>query len=287
MPTNVFLLVCIAAVCHASWNFAARRIAGNMLIVWLGLWAGCLVMLPVALLIVLQHGLAESVPTAGVNSIIATGVIHAAYFSLLALAYESGELSLVYPVARGSGVGFTAIFGVLLLGERISVLGLSGIILIVLGTLVLGAPSLLHRQRHTIRAFALALGVGATIVGYSLVDKVGVGHVHPIAYIWLMFLTSALVMSPLVLWRYRGRYRESIRGRVRYAFLIGIGSLLTYLLILFAFQDEAVSYVVAAREFAIVVGAMLGFAFLRERMTPFKVLAIAAITIGTCCMKYG
>src|SRR5690242_580166 len=103
---------------------------------------------------------------------VATGLLHAAYFTLLAASYRHGELSVVYPLARGTGVAGTALFAWLVLGERPSALGALGVGSVCLGIVVLGL-----RQRDRpgrSRSYHLALLVGLTITAYSVVDKLGV-----------------------------------------------------------------------------------------------------------------
>jgi uncharacterized membrane protein len=130
-----------------------------------------------------------------------------------------------------------------------------------------------------------ALLVGASITGYSVVDKLGVGHAHPVIYISAMFTLTALLLAPYVLY---GKKTECVFAYTylkKYIGLIGIGSIFTYLLILFAFRLGPVSYIVAAREFAVVIGSVLGFVILKERLTLRKIVGIAAIVVGLILVK--
>ena len=279
MRFDVFLLVVIAAGMHALWNLGARKAKGDAGVLWLGLCAASVVCAPLAFwtrptLQVLVDGL---------PLILATGVIHALYFVALSKAYETGEISFVYPVARGMGVAGTATAATLILEETISPLGGLGIGTVVLGIFLLGLDE--FRATRDVRSGVLAVLVGGTIIGYSVVDKVGVGIVHPVFYIFAMFVLSALGALPYVLGRRRGICADAWRNMKRYIFLIGLGSMATYLLILFAFQLGRVSYVVAIREFSVVIGAALGVLVLGERFTARKGLGIAAITLGVVLVK--
>jgi len=113
MTTSIFLLVLGSAFCHAGWNFAARKVSGNFIVLWISLWIGCLFLLPMARGVLFKLGLAKAVQIDGIPYMITTGCIHAVYFTLLGISYQHGEISLVYPIARGSGVGLTAILPVL------------------------------------------------------------------------------------------------------------------------------------------------------------------------------
>ncbi len=279
MTLLVFALVLLASTLHASWNFAAKRVAGDLGVMWLGICVASVVSWSWALAV---HQPAEVTLTAGLY-IVATGLIHACYFGLLAKAYAAGDISLVYPVARGTGVAGTVLMAWALLHESLSLTDAIGIGAICLGTGLLGWRS--GRARGALSGYLYALLVGVTIVGYSVVDKLGVGWVHPVAYISGMFTVCGLILMPHVLWRQRAACRAAWKGQKRYIGLIGLGSIGTYLIILFTFRMGPVSYIVAAREFAVVMGALLGFTVLKEELTHRKVWGIVAIMAGLVLVK--
>jgi len=285
MTVYVFFLVLISAFSHAAWNFAARKAAGSLMAIWLGLWMGCAVISPGALGIIVHNGLRETAPLQGVICMVATGLIHTVYFRLLAAGYEAGEISLVYPIARGSGIALTAILAGLLLKEQLTLPGAIGIGLICVGIISLGAGT--RTRAGDTKAVVLALYIGASIVAYSLVDKTGVGYTNPVVYIWAMFLIAGIVLTPVLIRRYRGQFWEVAKHYWGYAAIIGVGATGTYLMILFAFTRGPVGYIVAVREFAVVLGALAGIVFLKERFTLVKALAICLIVIGIIGIKLG
>lgn len=277
MSLAIFVTVLCAAVLHATWNFAAKRVAGHLGTLWLGLCLGSVVSWPVAGIVALSSPL--TLP--GVGYILATGVIHAWYFGLLAKAYATGEISVVYPVARGTGVAGTAVVAGLWLHEALSPTGVVGIAAVCLGTAVLG-----WSQRHgSLGAYVHALGVGVSILGYSIVDKLAVQHVHPVVYISGMFTVATALLAPYVLRQHGSTVFTGYRQQWRHAWLIGLGSITTYLMILFALRHGPASYIVAMREFAVVIGAVLGVVRLHEALTTRKVVGIAAITLGLILVK--
>ena len=288
MSTELFVFVLLSAVLHATWNFVARQNAGNLIVFWWSLWVSGLVLLPFVASVAVSLGTTGFVAMMadGWLYVVATGIIHAFYFLLLARAYEHGEISLVYPIARGSGIGLTGFLGWLLLDESLSPFGVAGIALICIGILSMGV-AILRYARDARRGFVSALGVGATIVSYSIVDKAGVGIVHPVVYIFGMFMLSAVLVTPLVAVRGRGRLCRKLAETWRAATLIGVGSTAAYLMILFAMTVGQVGYIVALREFAVVLGAVLGIVFLKERVTPMKVCAVLMIVAGLVCIKLG
>ncbi len=286
MSTTLFVIVLVAAVFHATWNFYARKMSGNLVVFWFALWVSVITLSPFVAVLTILRGAGEvwAMYHAGYVYMIGTGVFHIGYFILLARAYEHGEISVVYPVARGSGIGATALCGWLILGEEINSLGAVGIGLVCVGILAMGA-GVLHQSEQALSGFRSALGVGVTIIGYSVIDKMGVGVVHPVLYIWTMFLVTALAIWPLVVSKNRGELR-SIAGRSPGSIIvIGLGSAGTYLTILFDFTERPLGYIVALREFAVVVGAMLGVLFLGEKLTAGKLGAISAIVVGLVFIK--
>jgi len=296
MTPSVFIMVLISAVFHAAWNFSARKAAGNLVAMWLGLWIGCALVLPGVIGVFVYRGLPETVSAQAIVCIIATGLIHGVYFLLIATAYEHGEISLVYPIARGSGIALTAILATLFFEEYLALLGSIGIGLISAGIMTLSlAAGKTTQEKGPLKAnsnlpappgvISLALAAGGTIVAYSLIDKIGVGHVHPVVYIWSMFLLAAVFLTPFVVKRYRGKLWQTARQYIGYAVVIGAGSIGTYLMILFAFTMGPVGYIVAVRELAVVFGALAGMIFLKERFTIPKAIAISTIVIGIMCIK--
>ena len=279
MTILVFVLVIIAAGLHAGWNFAAKKVTGNLSVIWLGLCLASMLTWPGALLVYQSSPLTRE----ALLYMVATGVLHAWYFGFLARSYELGDLSLVYPVARGTGVAGTAVVALVLLHETLSVNGSIAIIAICMGTALVGF-SHLHDDQG-VAAYLHALHVGAIITSYSVVDKLGVGQVHPMFYISGMVTLAALLLTPYILWRKPAEWRHAWRHLKRYSCLIGIGSIGTYLIILFTFQLGQVSYIVATREFAVVIGSGLGFLLLKERFTVPKVIGITAITMGLVLLK--
>jgi len=283
MTSYVFLLVLISAFFHATWNFAARKTEGNLVAMWLGLWLGCAAIFPFVIGTIVHGGLRKIAHPPAIICIIATGLIHAVYFHLLAAGYRKGEISLVYPNARGSGIALTGILASFFLQEKFDIFGLTGIGLICAGIIFMIGG--IHERADDRKAVILALCIGASISAYSLVDKIGVSYVNPVVYIWSMFLITAILVTPPLIKRYRDTLYQEAKQYFGYGVIIGIGSAGTYLMILFAFTMGPVSYIVAVREFAVVLGALAGIIFLKEQVTISKIVAIYAIVTGIISIK--
>ena len=288
MSGLALLIVLIAAFLHASWNLLAKKSRNKIVFIWWFLLIAAIAYLPM----ILYFWPTAVISARGWTCILATGVIHALYFWLTAGAYERGELSLVYPLSRGSGPLLVPILAVLLLGEKLSILGIVGIALVIIGIYSIHLQSfsikstLVPLQAVPKSASLWAFFTGFTIAGYSLVDKIGVQAVFPPVYIYLMFAISLLLLSPVVVIRHAAAIK--IEWHVNKAFILinGILVLATYLMILFAFQISKVSYVVAAREVSIVFSALFGIMALREKNAYQKIFGSVLIALGVVVIGF-
>lgn len=282
MSGIVLGIVLASAFLHAGWNFLLKKSERKIVFIWWFLLVSVIIYAPVFLYYYPQI----TIPPAGWLCIAATGLIHGVYFWFMGGAYQRGDLSLVYPLARGSGPMFIPILAVLLLHEEIALLGAMGIALIIIGIYCV------HLRTFTGAAFlepflALrggaslwALSTGCAIAAYSIVDKVGVGLVYPPVYIYLMVVITWLTITPWVLIRERGLLKTEWRRHSGSIIIVGFLSIFTYLMILFALQMSKVSYVAAVREVSIVLSAYCGIVLLGEKHGPQKLLGALLITVG-------
>src|SRR4029453_1415547 len=192
MTAFALALVLLSAVAHASWNLIAKRASGGPTFNWLFDCLSVLVCLPLAIAQVIFQpsgvGLVEW------TFVVGSGVLHLAYFLLLGQGYRWGDLSLVYPLARGLGPMLATIGAIALLGERPTPLALFGAALIGIGVFVLaGDPRRLHSSGAS-RSVVFALLTGVVIAGYTLWDKQAVSAVQmpPVLYFYLFTVVRAM-----------------------------------------------------------------------------------------------
>ncbi|PYO56135.1 MAG: EamA family transporter [Candidatus Rokuibacteriota bacterium] len=265
-------LVIGAAVVHAGWNALAKRAGDPLAFLWCAGGVSTLLYLPGVLYVLSATGF----PRAALPFVVTTVVLHSAYFFTLGRAYGAGDLSVVYPVARGLGVALVPVLAFAIFDERLSPVGTLGVALVVLGIFSL------HGRRRWRAAPLLApgtgwaLATGLIIAGYSLVDKAGVTLLHPLAYIGLLELGAFLVLVPAV--------RREWRGNRLAILVVGILSPGAYLLVLFAFQLSKVAYVVAGREVSIVLSALIGSLWMREGALSQRLAGAAVVAAGVVCV---
>jgi drug/metabolite transporter (DMT)-like permease len=275
--------VLAAAGAHAGWNLLAKTSSGGAAFVWLGVVAGLAIWVP-ALVVALVVAPGE-LGAEGVAFMAGSGALHAIYFVLLQRGYRHGDLSLVYPLARGTGPLLATIAAILLLDERPSALALAGAAIIVAAVLSLSRGD--HGAEAS-DAVLFALLTGVSIAAYTLWDKHAVGALalSPIVYFYGTQVANALVLSPYVL-SHRELLATTWREHRAQALGVGLLAPLAYVLVLFALARAPVSYVAPAREVSILIAAALGTTVLAEGAVASRLAAAAAIVLGITALALG
>lgn len=299
MSATALALILIAALAHATWNLFSKQAsaAGSSSFVWLMSLAATGLYAPVVAVSVLlsppRLTLLDWVFMAG------TGLLQVGYFLFLQAAYRVGDLSLVYPLGRGSGALLAALAGIALLGERPGPAGITGIVLVVLGVLVLGVPARdgdspapprpgNPASLRLSRAIVFALVTGTFIASYTLWDKYAVStlEVPPLLQGYASLPVMVLVLAPSAL-RQRSRTERVWRGYRRQVTGAAVLSPLAYILVLIAMSFTAVSAVAPAREVSVLAGVLLGRRLLGEGGLARRLTAAAAIAAGIICIAVG
>jgi drug/metabolite transporter (DMT)-like permease len=292
-PTAIALIL-VAALAHASWNLFSKQASttGAVYFIWLvSAWA-TVIYAPVVLATVLVQR-----PHLSAMSwlfLVGTGLLQAAYFLFLQSGYRLGDLSLVYPIGRGTGALLAALAGILLLGEHPGPVGIAGIGCIVAGIVVIGLPGRRTGQQPSARpapalkATAFAVITGVFIASYTLWDKHAVSTLKtpPLLQGYAAFPVMLVVFTPLVL---RDRQRLSGVWRAFRPQVLGAAALapLAYILVLVALSFTAVSAVAPAREVSVLFGVLLGRRLLGEGGLPRRLAAAAAIVAGIVAVAVG
>ena len=258
---------------HATWNMLVARANDPQATTALAGVVGGLLFVPVA--IATGHVGSAALPYAA-----ASAAIHVAYFSLLALAYTRADLSVVYPLARGIAPPLVLIGAVVVLSESPTLVQAAGVLAVATGVM------LIRGLRGGDRAGELlGFSVGVTIALYTVVDKQGVAHASPLAYLVLLNLpASSLYLG----WMVRARGRGMIRRELRpLTVLAGAGMMGAYGLALAALKLGPASGVAATRETSILVATLFGALFLHERVGPMRAAGAAAIVGGVAAVALG
>ncbi|MEJ6001001.1 EamA family transporter [Paucibacter soli] len=296
MSPLALALVVTAALCHAAWNLIAKKAGGGQALVLLiallvvVLWAPLLPWLELEQ--VVNWGWKELLVLA------ASAGLHVVYYHCLMHGYAVADLSVVYPVARGSGPLLSSAGALLLLSERLSLLGALGALGVVGGVfLIAGGPAMLgggraqpSEQRRRVRQGLLwgAL-TGACIAGYTLVDGYAV-KVLAIAPALAYFANNLLrvpLQLPLLAPARRAATLAVWRTRWRAALAIALLSPVSYVLVLHAMRMAPVSHVAPARELSMLFAAIAGGSLLGEGDRLLRLLGAGCIALGVAALALG
>jgi drug/metabolite transporter (DMT)-like permease len=281
MSPTAILLIVVAAFAHAGWNLAAKRAgAGGVVFVWLYAVLSVVLLVPVAVVAVLVGGQQPAwswLPALGVS-----GLLHVGYFVLLQRGYATGDLSVVYPLARGTGPLLSVLFAVVLLGERPGVVALVGALTVVAGVFVIGTAhgDLDDRPGNRVGSVLYGVATGITIAGYTLWDANAVTRlgVPPLVQLGGAVAVEALALTPFALAR-RAEIGRLWRAHRWDAGVVAVLSPLAYGLVLYALRIAPVALVAPARELSIVIGSVIAWRVLHEPK-PLRRLTGAAIVLA-------
>jgi drug/metabolite transporter (DMT)-like permease len=278
-------LILIAAVLHALWNLLAKRSGGGPAFVWLYGSASALLLLPFAIgVFIVQR---PDLTFVGVSFTLASAVLHAAYFVVLQQAYREGDLSVVYPVARGTGPVLSTTAAIFLLGERPSALALLGAVLVALSVFALARPGR-TKAGDTKKAVLFGLITGLLIAGYTVCDKQAVGpyRVPPLIQQWGTSLGLMVFLAPFALNR-RDEVRRHIEHHRGQVLAIGILVPIAYILVLTAMSFTPISYIAPAREVSILIGTIMGTHVLSEGQSGKRITAAVTMVVGVVALALG
>lgn len=293
MPLSAFALILLAGIIHASWNIAAKKANGDarfafqsgvlMMIVWapVGLWLGWTV-----------------VPTWGLTEwgfVALSGVLHVVYYVTLLRGYRKSDLTVVYPLARGSGPLLSSLVAILFLGERISAVGMAGILGVVLGVfLVAGGPRLWRGTHDPVQRERVHKGIrygvltGAFIAAYTVVDSYAVKFLlmSPILVDYFGNFVRVALLVPVAL-RDRPETARLWREQWKYAMVVAVISPVSYVLVLYAVQQAPISHVAPAREVSMLFAALIGGHLLREGDRVLRLIGAVFIAAGVIALALG
>lgn len=292
MPFSALVLVILAGLIHASWNIVAKKAHGDVRFAFFIACFTVLVWAPVGLYLGWQQlpgwGLAQWA------CVIASGLIHVVYFIVLFRGYRKADLTVVYPLARGSGPLISSLVAVALFGEQLSALGFGGIAAVALGVfLIAGGPGIWRQARDVQQRTRLHMGLlyglltGLTIASYTLVDgySVKVLLLSPILMFYMACCVQAALMLVPVLQDRQLAWRHWC-SQWKYALVVGAVSPVSYVMVLYALQIAPLSHVAPAREVSMLFAALLGGHLLGEGDRAARLAGALCIGLGVVALSW-
>ncbi|HWQ39689.1 MAG TPA: DMT family transporter [Burkholderiales bacterium] len=277
MDSEIVAVVLLAALLHASWNVAIKSGADKVAdVIAISAGAGALA-LPALPLLPLPA-------PACVPWLLASALIHALYFALVAAIYQRGELSIAYPLMRGLPPLLSALFATVVVGERLSTAGWVAVTLLSAGVILLGFQALRTGLRG-LNIALLLLNVCA-IVAYTIVDGIGVRASGSAAsYAAWMFCGLAIVMVAGGTTLLGKSLLRALARRGRTALAGGAATLSAYGLVLWAMTRAPIGLVAALRESSVIFGTAFAAVLLRERFGASRWLAAGLVTLGAVAAR--
>ena len=268
-------LILLAAVCHAAWNALLKESGNPLLLSARAVAWGAALSTPVVAIAWMLHG-RPALPAAAWALAAVSAALELVYFIFLSTAYQRGELSVVYPLARGTAPLLAVLVGVLLLGEHLQAIATGGVVLVLAGIWLIRRPA-----AATPGVLAPALATGVMIAAYTSLDRVGVRLAAPWLYGWVLWVMAAVLLGGATrLPALRGR---GPGGTPPVPTAMAVGALMTgaYFLVLLALSVAPLAVIAPVRESAIVLVTAWGIWRLRERRgARLRVAGALAIVLG-------
>jgi len=277
MPVPALVLLFLSASMHALWNFLLKSAEEKFVAMgWQTILSGALALI----VIIFYSGLP---PREMWLFAVISMLLEAIYFILLCIAYSDHDFSLIYPIARGAAPALLVIWTAIFLHEQLTVGGYIGLAMITIGMMVIGATALLQSkgEKIHIKGILTALTVALVISLYTFVDGKAVKSGPALPYGLFMFVMIPLVTTPYIAYQYGLDSFPRVWKKNWNYLLIGGGlGVVAYMLALFAYTSAPLSYSGAIREVSAVIGAFLGWRFLKEQMGGVRVVGSVIVFVG-------
>lgn len=276
MPILALVLLFLSASMHALWNFLLKSADEKYIAMgWQVILSGFF-----SLVLIFLTGLP---PKEMWGFAVISMILEAIYFILLCIAYSDHDFSLVYPIARGAAPALLVLWSAIFLHEKLTAGGYIGLAMITGGMIVIGATSLLNNksEKPHLRGILTALSVALIISIYTFIDGTAVKSGPALPYGLSMFVMVPFVTTPYIARTYGwSHFADMWKKKRGYLLLGGVLGLVAYMLALFAYTFAPLSYSGAIREVSAVIGAFLGWRFLKEEMGGVRVVGSAIVFAG-------
>jgi len=279
MDPGIIIIVLTAAAMHAGWNAIAKTGSDPFISISLiGIFGGFATM---TLMPFVPAPPGELWPW-----IVASALVHTGYKLFLIQAYKAGNLSQVYPLARGTAPLIVSIFSILFLNEVLGGLQLFGVVILVSGIWLMGVRGSATLGRLDGRAVFFAIATSMFIATYTIIDGLA-GRIAPTVLSFLVYMTSIDgVLLSVVFFYVRGASGlHQIAPFWRQGLIGGIMSNTAFALSIWAMKSAPIALVAALRETSIIFAVLIARVVLKEKMTGWRIAAALLIATGIIFMR--
>ncbi len=286
MPLTALVLVLSAAVLHAGWNYLAKSARNTVAFIWWALLFGAL-----GYSVYIFATSSVYMPREVWLPYILSMCAEVGYLITLTRGYADGDLSLVYPISRGSAPIFVTLWSALLVGERLPVMGYLGIALMVVGIYIVSSQPESRLAPFPLKESAMvwALVSGVFISLYSFLDKIIVNTLPPLVYNFWVYAGMTILWAPFVWFGGRRALLQNLQELRQNLSRVLIGSVMTigaYVAALIALTLTSASYVVAGRGTSVLIGALLGWLALGESVGRIRVIGASLMVAGLAFIAF-
>jgi drug/metabolite transporter (DMT)-like permease len=280
LDVGVLVLVLCAAALHASWN-ALVKAGGDPLVMTTLVMVGPTPVCFAGLLLL------PALQPAAWPFLIASSLIHYAYYALLIGAYTHGDLSQVYPISRGAAPALVAVAAWIIAGEALSTAEIVGVLVVSAGIMSLAWRRGVRAPTES-KAIGFALLNGVAIASYLIADGMGVRRGgEPLTYICWLFVLEAVPLLAFTLWRRRGRIAAAVAPCLKTGLFGGFIAGISYGITIWAMSLVPMAHIVALRETSVLIGAALGTLVLKEPFGRHRIAAATAVATGAVLLNSG
>jgi drug/metabolite transporter (DMT)-like permease len=290
MDSLALLLIVFSALMHALWNLLVKQSRDKTIFIW---W---MFVCSWSLMSVFMFGAGLGLPEISPRSLVlaaSAAVCFVLYHWFTGVAYREGDLSLTYPLAQ-TAMLYVPIWGVLVLGESLSPVGVAGILLILMGAYCIQLRSLsageILRPFSQLRSPSVQAALLAGFI-YSIgaiIDKTGVNRysAYHFTYVLVFFMLCFMSLN-LLRPCYRGRIMKELRHSPKLVFWSGPVMLASFLSFRFGLQMAPVSYAVPVRQISLLIGVLIGLLFLGESFGRIRLASAGLILAGVILVWHG
>ncbi len=281
LELGVLFLVLFSAVLHASWN-ALVKAGGDRLVMT------TLVILVPSFPCLAALFFLPALEAAAWPFVIASAVVHYIYYGCLIAAYRHGDLSQVYPIARGAAPPLVAVGAWTFAGEALNAMEMAGVLIVSAGIMSLAWRRSPGAHDGEIKAIGFALLTAASVGLFLLADGMGVRRSgFALSYICWLFVLEGFPLLGFTLWARRGRIKAAFGPHLKLGAFGGLIAGVSYGIAIWAMGVGPMAHIVAVRETSVLIGAMIGALVLKEPFGRTRIAAAAAVACGAVLLNVG
>jgi len=272
----VFLIIIFAAFCHAGWSTIVKKSENGLAMMGITSIIEIIIFLPLIFTVPLPN-------TSIWFFIFATTFLHGLYRYSVVKSYEYGDLSFVYPIARGGSVLLIGLISILILKVNINIIGIIGIVLICLGLFMI---SFLTAKKFNKSAFIIAITTASLIATYTILDGIAVRRSeNAFTFIYWMLLLNGMPMLIYAFFSQSG-FQKKNSYKIMDGVTAGVLAILGYGLVVWSMQYIEIAYVSSIREISIVLATLLSFYLLKETDARKRVMPSIIICTGITILYF-